>query len=196
MKSAYIGIQNLSYAYGEKAIFTNLNGSIEIGKRTAVMAPSGCGKTTLLFLIAGLLKVQSGEITCPLDNPKISMVFQENRLLEGESILCNLLLVNPSLSQEYIKENMEKAGLFMPVVKNVAKLSGGEKRRVAILRALLSEYDILLLDEPFTGLDEDNKQLVMEYLKEVTIDKTVILVTHNLSEAEYLNCKISSIFSG
>lgn len=197
-------IQNLTFAYNAKNsflfsqsaaknVFDNMSISFEAGKPTAVMAPSGSGKTTLLFLITGLLKMQSGSITYPVANPRFSMVFQEDRLLEQETILNNLKLVNSTLDTEAALELLERAGLSNQGSKKICRLSGGEKRRVAIIRALWAEYDILLLDEPFTGLDETTKLRMIDFIKEKTIGKTVILVTHNKSDADALGCKIVSL---
>ena len=119
------------------------------------------------------------------------MVFQENRLLESQSIMRNLKLVNPALTPEAVTDALKSVGLPYRVDKKVCKLSGGEKRRIAILRALMASYDILLLDEPFTGLDEENKLLMMEFIKTKAMGHTAILVTHNKEEAEFWGCKIS-----
>ena len=184
-------IHDLSYSYGDAPVFEHINEAFHAGQMNILMSPSGSVKSTLLSLIAGILPLQSGRIEYPAASPKFSMVFQENRLLESQSIFSNLKLVNPSLSAEQISDLLNTVRLPYSIDKKVCKLSGGEKRRIAILRALLSPCDNLLLDEPFTGLDERNKLLMMEYVKKKATGQTAILVTHNKDEADFFNCKIS-----
>lgn len=193
MSQSFIKMQNISYNYSEKEIFKDFNFDIELGTKTAVMAPSGTGKTTLLYLIAGLYTPQSGTIEYLTSNPRFSFVFQENRLLEKRNILDNLRLTNPQLTSETIKGMLYQAGLSVSVTKPIHRLSGGEKRRIAIIRALLSPYDILLMDEPFTGLDDENRLRIIELIKEYTEGKTVILVTHDKTDAQLLNCNIINL---
>ncbi len=195
-----IDIKDISFSY-EKNIYeknnilTHFSLALPIGKRTALLAPSGWGKTTLLFLIAGLLKPESGQISYPMENPAFSMVFQENRLIENSSIRQNLSLVSNHLTTTQLQEALNAVGLNYPSAKKVRALSGGEKRRISILRALCADYDILLMDEPFTGLDDDTKQKVIDHIIHKTEGKTVILVTHNASEAEALGCDIIQLAS-
>lgn len=182
-------ITDLSFSYVEKPVFHHFSALFKGGQRTAIMAGSGAGKTTLLHLIAGLLPPDGGQISYPVPNPRFSFVFQENRLLENTSVTQNLRLVNPALSIEQIQAALTQAGLSQEYRnKKVRLLSGGEKRRVTLLRALLAEYDILLLDEPFTGLDERTKKLLLAYTKSSTEGKTVLLVTHSEDEADALGC--------
>lgn len=188
-----IELCNVSFSYNEKMVLQHINEVFETGTNTAIMAPSGSGKTTLLFLLAGLLKPTNGTMTYPVEHPRLAMVFQENRLLEQQTILCNLQLVNPRLTATDVTAMLHRAGLSYSVTKKICQLSGGEKRRIAIIRALLSQYDILLLDEPLTGLDDTCKQQILELIEEETKDKTVILVTHDIEEAKALNCKIRKI---
>lgn len=184
MNSTSVKLCDVSFAYKDKNILEHINESFESGKKTAIMAPSGSGKTTLLFLIAGLLKPQSGAIEYSTEKPRISMVFQEDRLLEQQSILCNIQLVNPDITADEVSKMLTLSGLSYNLNTKVNKLSGGEKRRVSIIRALMAEYDILLMDEPFTGLDEKNKTTMMNLIFDKASKKTVILVTHNQTEAK------------
>lgn len=187
--SENLEITDLSFSYGEKPVFHHFSALFKGGQRTALMAGSGAGKTTLLHLVAGLLKPSGGQIIYPVPNPRFSFVFQENRLLENTSVIRNLRLVNPSLSTEQIQAALTHAGLSQEYRhKKIRLLSGGEKRRVALLRALLAKYDILLLDEPFTGLDEKTKERLLAYTKASTEGKTVLLVTHSEEEAKALGC--------
>lgn len=192
--STCIKLKDISFSY-ENNILEHFSLSIPISGRTALLAPSGWGKTTLLFLIAGLLKPENGEIIYPIRNPQFSMVFQENRLIENASIKRNLTLVQNQLTTTQLQAHLDAVGLNYPPAQKVRNLSGGEKRRLSILRALYADYDILLLDEPFTGLDEDTKQKVITHILQETEGKTVILVTHNVWEAQALQCDIVQLTS-
>ena len=190
----HIKIENLSFSYQvQKPILTNFSASIELGSKVAITAPSGCGKTTLLLLLAGLLKPQKGTILFPSSCKKVSMVFQENRLLPSINIVKNIKLVNPRLSDNAILTLLEKAGLSSYALRKPANLSGGEQRRIAIIRALAADYDLLLLDEPFTGLDIDTKKHIINFIKEQTNNKTVVLVSHN--PEDFIGYKIIPIFT-
>lgn len=188
-------MDTISYRYPDTdtCVFQDFSASFLMGGRTAILAPSGSGKTTLLHLLASLINPTSGSICYPAGLEKtlsFSMVFQENRLLEYESVLKNCKLINDKLSDKLIKETLKKAGLSQYTGKKVSALSGGEKRRCAIVRALLAAYDVLLLDEPFTGLDGETKTAMMKLVKEFTEDKTMIFVTHDEKEAEFFDCSI------
>lgn len=98
------------------------------------------------------------------------------------------------VSDKVITEALSELGLENCLNTRVSELSGGMKRRVAILRGLLANSNILILDEPFKGLDTDNKTAVMEYVKKKTSDKTVLLITHDLSEAEFFDSEIINLF--
>lgn len=183
-------VEHLCFSYKEKKIFDDFNISFPVGECSAIMASSGYGKTTLLYLIAGLLPVLKGNIIYPVKNPSFSFVFQENRLINQISIASNLHMVNSKLTNAEICKYLLQVGLNSDYLYNIpCQLSGGEQRRVAILRALIAEYDILLLDEPFTGLDYTSKNMMMDYIKDNTKGKTVLLVTHQKEEASYLGGK-------
>lgn len=183
-------LENLFFSYHKTApVFEHFSASIETGARTALTAPSGKGKTTLLHLIAGLLTPQEGAIRFPKANYRISMVFQENRLIPSISILENIRLVNRRLPDSEILSLLQKSGIEQYAEKKPAHLSGGEQRRAAIVRALAAPYDLLLLDEPFSGLDKEAKKKMIQLIKEKTEDKTVLLVSHNLEDTALLECK-------
>lgn len=190
-----IYVDAISYCYPgtDKYIFRDFSASFPIGGRTAILAQSGNGKTTLLHLLAGLMRPISGEIRYPAfreKSPAFSMVFQENRLLEYRTVLKNIKLTAGQTSDEHIDELLKIAGLYQYRDKKISALSGGEKRRCAILRALLANYDILLLDEPFTGLDGETKTAMINLVSDSVGDKTMILVTHDERDADSLGCDI------
>ena len=118
-------------------------------------------------------------------------MFQENRLLPFETVIGNIKAVNGDTDTAY--KLLNDFGLYEYSDKYPRSLSGGMKRKVAIIRALSRSYDCLILDEPFAGLDKENIELIAETINELTADKTVILITHSKWEAEILNTKIINI---
>ncbi len=177
-----ITISHLWKNYGEKPVLSDFSALLPEGKTTCIMGPSGCGKTTLLHILLGLESADSGMIHgLPR---RISAVFQENRLCEGFSAGRNATLAaSRKIPQTELEAHFKEVGLFHCLHQPVSQLSGGMKRRIAILRAVLAEGELLILDEPFQGLDETTKALVISYLKKHTKGRTVLLVTHSAEEA-------------
>lgn len=177
---------NIRKAFGDNAVLDGFSHEFSDGKVTAVIGRSGCGKSTLLNILMGLMPPDSGEVVFP-EKRNISAVFQENRLCENLTASANIRLVTGKrLSKAEIASELAKVGLGGCENKPVRSLSGGMKRRTALIRALLAEYDVLFLDEPFKGLDMDTKRNVMNYCKEKIKGKTVVLVTHDMDECEFL----------
>lgn len=173
-------------AFGNNVVLDSFSHEFADGKVTAVLGRSGCGKSTLLNILMGLISPDSGDIIRP-GLIKLSAVFQEDRLCENLTAGANIRLVTGRrFTKEEIASELDRMGLSGCENKPVRTLSGGMKRRTALLRALLAEYDILFLDEPFKGLDTDTKRSVMEYCKEKIGGRTVVLVTHDDDECEYL----------
>ena len=146
------------------------------------MGPSGCGKTTLLNILMGFLQPDKGTVT-GIPEQK-SAVFQEDRLCEPFSAVSNIRMVcKRDVDIQTIKNHLAYVGIKENSINlPVSELSGGMRRRVAIVRAILAESKIIFMDEPFKGLDADTKQIVIQYVKEHTRDKTVVLVTHSPEE--------------
>ena len=172
-----IVLENLCKSYGDHIVLNQFSAVIPAGQATAIMAPSGRGKTTLLRILMGLEQADSGSVS-GLSGKKISAVFQEDRLCKNLSPVSNIRLVAPALKKSEIIAAMEQVGLTGCFSQPVRELSGGMKRRVAILRALLADYDVLFLDEPFKGLDADTRRLVIADTRQKSAGKTVILITH------------------
>lgn len=185
--------ENISKAFGEKKVLDSFTHIFSDGKTTAVMGASGCGKTTLLRILMGLLEPDSGRVVLP-EGARISAVFQEDRLCENLTVSANIRL---AAGKRYPRETLEQAlsqvGLFGCADTPVRELSGGMKRRTALLRALLCEYDVLFMDEPFKGLDEETKRTVMEWCKEKTRGRTVVVVTHDSAEAQFMADEIINL---
>ncbi len=146
--------------------------------------PSGCGKTTLLRLIAGLEYPQQGKIT-GIDKLKTAFVFQENRLLDWHTALENVAVVNRGTHPRQIAAKwLERVGLDGEELKKPRELSGGMKRRVAIARALAADADILILDEPFVGLDEKLILSISHQILKAYAGKLLVFVTHSAKQVE------------
>lgn len=171
--------------FGENIVLSDFSHEFKSGAVTAVLGKSGCGKSTLLDILMGLRQPDSGRVT--RDSERLSALFQENRLCENLTASANIRLVTGKrITKPQIAAELAAVGLESIENSPARTLSGGMKRRVALLRALLAEYDILFLDEPFKGLDEDTKRFVMNYCKEKIAGKTTVFVTHDISECEFL----------
>mgnify|MGYP000848713825 FL=1 len=186
-----IQIQHLSKAFDSKPVLADFSAEIPEKAVICLMGESGCGKTTLLYLLAGLISPDAGKISGI--SGKIAFVFQENRLAENFTVYRNLKMVckGQKISKEMLGEMLENVGMDKALLHApVSSLSGGMKRRVAILRALLCDSAILFLDEPTTGLDEDNKKAVAAYIRQKAQNKTILWVTHDRKEAQSVADKI------
>ena len=186
-----IQINNLSIHYENKTVLSNFSEHISEGEHIALLGASGIGKTSFINAIMKLISYD-GEIIIP-DNTVFSAVFQENRLFEGLSVYKNIHMTARGHSAESIKQHIVLAGLNPETIVN--SLSGGMKRRVAILRAILAPFDILILDEPFKGLDADTKLIMMNMVNEKISGKTMFLVTHDPSETLFFDSRIINFSS-
>lgn len=180
-----IKIDNLTVKYGKKTVYENF--SLEIGERgvTCVLGESGCGKTTLLNAVAGLIKYVG-----TVSPVAVSYVFQSPRLVPNLTAEGNLRLVGAE--KQAAEAMLEKVGLGDKLKAYPAGLSGGEAQRVSLARAFLKRADLLLMDEPFSSLDLKTKISIMELFKELQEEegKSVLFVTHDIDEALYLSDRI------
>ena len=184
-------IKNVTYSYAnsKEKVLSLINQGFELGKFYAIIGKSGTGKSTLLSLLAGLDKPNSGEILFKDENIEkagysnhrknnISLVFQNYNLIDYLSPLENIRLVNRKASEDILLElGLDKT----QVRRNVMKLSGGQQQRVAIARALVSEAPVILADEPTGNLDETTAGEIIAVLKKLAKErnKCVIVVTHS-----------------
>ena len=181
-----IAIHKLCKAFDNKAVLRDFSCTMEDGCVTALMAPSGAGKTTLLRMLMGLETADSGEIS-GLSGRRISAVFQEDRLCPQLTAEENVALVLTTEQykvkiqyKEKIRDDLIQLGLDDEALALPArKLSGGQKRRTALLRALWAESDTLLLDEPFTGMDPAAMKKAAAMLKARCGAKPTLLATHD-----------------
>lgn len=179
-----IQVLNLNKSYGEQQVLQNRNMEITGPGITCLMGRSGGGKTTLLRILMGLEQADSGIIT-GVPVKELGAVFQEDRLLEEQDAYTNVQLAAPRVSIEEIKEHFQAVRLVDYEGKPVSQLSGGMRRRIAIVRAVMADNKVIFMDEPLKGLDEVTKLAVMEYIQKYTVNKTVLLVTHEESEAAW-----------
>ncbi len=180
-----IQLKNIAFSYGEKEVFKDFSLTIAPQEHLALMGPSGCGKTTLLRLLMGLEKPQAGTIE---HTPRpIAAVFQEDRLLTHKTILENAALADGNTEKAAMI--LEKLGLGSNLHQYPKELSGGMNRRVAIARALCTPSSLLILDEPFNGLDDETKKQTAALIL-AQWQGAILMVTHLKEEAELLSAAI------
>lgn len=199
--------KNVNYFYQTKhdEIFAlnNVNFCIEKENFASLVGPSGCGKTTILSLTAGLLKPSSGEILLDneskIDTKKIGYMFQKDFLFEWRSVWKNITIgleiqraKNKDEKLAFAEELLKKYDLYNFINQKPRSLSGGMRQRVALIRTLVLEPKLLLLDEPFSALDFQTRLSVCDDVHEIikSEKKTALLVTHDISEALSMSDKI------
>ncbi|WP_157928918.1 ABC transporter ATP-binding protein [Pararhizobium haloflavum] len=190
---------------GGVAIYDDISFAVEKGEFVCLLGPSGCGKSTALRLMGDLLPLQRGTIEISGLPPErswdqIAFIFQQPRLLPWRDALSNaafgLELRHPSMPknerEDRARRQMERVGLGRDLHKMPVMLSGGEKQRVSIARALALDPDIILMDEPFSALDPNTRVRLRDQILELWTGsgKTVVFVTHDMDEALYLADRI------
>lgn len=182
-----IKLSNITKKIDGCEVLKNISFEIDKPGFYGILGNSGAGKTTLLNIILGLTSCDSGKISFDF-TPSFSAVFQEDRLLHWLTIYGNIKLKGES---DTAVSNAIKLAKFPEnlLSKYPTELSGGEKRRVAIARALAHDFNVLVLDEPFTGLDFNTKQTIIENIKPLGKTKIIFLITHDLDDAEKLCTK-------
>ncbi len=189
-------IRELHKSFGELHVLNGVSMELESGRAYCLMAPSGSGKTTLFRILMGLETADCGEIRWDADRPggtftpRFSAVFQEDRLCEAFTPVENVMMVTGKRFPEtQIRSELCRLLPEESLSRPVSTLSGGMKRRTAIGRALLAPSDVLLMDEPFTGLDEETRSRVISYIKEKTAGKLVLLSTHQEEDVHLLGAE-------
>ncbi|EQA13830.1 phospholipid ABC transporter ATP-binding protein MlaF [Glaesserella parasuis] len=199
-----VEVKNLTFKRGERVIYDNLNLQVQKGKITAIMGPSGIGKTTLLRLIGGQILPESGEIlfdgqdVCQANNKtlyqlrqRMGMLFQSGALFTDLSTFDNVafpIREHTNLPEELIRKlvlmKLEAVGLRGAAQLMPSELSGGMARRAALARAIALDPDLIMYDEPFTGQDPISMGVIVELIKKLnqTLNLTSIVVSHDVNE--------------
>lgn len=181
-------VKNVCKSYNGEKVLDNISLYIGDGETVLISGASGIGKTTLLRIMMGLEKADSGEIIGVPE--RIAAVFQEDRLPEDFTpAACVKMTAPKAVSKEKIYSHLREVGLGEHIDKPVAKLSGGMRRRVAIVRAIICDADAVFLDEALNGLDLETKLNTIEYIKKHIRGKTLIAVSHNAEDAQLLGAK-------
>jgi len=189
-----ITFRGVTKRYGDQVVLDGLDLDLARGSVTALMGPNGSGKTTVGRLLLGLTVPDAGVIT-GLAGRRRAAVFQEDRLCDHLTAVGNVrLVVGRGLGASVVADELQIVGLDdETLAKPVRELSGGQRRRVAIVRALLADAELLVLDEPFTGLDVGAKAAVMARIRERRGDRTVLLITHDPAEAEFFGADVVTL---
>lgn len=182
---------NISKSFKNKIVYENLNLNIDEGKVTVILGESGCGKTTLLSIISGLLKEYKGDVIYENDiSLGIGYIFQENALVPWKTVYENLEYVlkdkiDKRKLDSHIKKYLKIVKLYENMESYPTSLSGGMKRRVGIARGFAFPSQYLIMDEPFEFLDMKTKGEIIEDFKKLQKieEKTVIFVTHDIESA-------------
>lgn len=185
-----IRFEDVSFAYrGEKPIIEHFNLEIRDKDRVCLFGPSGRGKTTLLRLLMGLERPAAGKIT-GVEGLRLSAVFQEDRLISGKTVLENAVFFSEEKTARPI---LERLGLGDVLDSLPADISGGQRRRAALGRALAHPFDLLVLDEALTGLDEAAAENCLALIDELCRDRMLVMVTHDRTHAETLGAVIAEV---
>lgn len=201
-----IEIKNLTKSYDKKCILKNINLKINDNEQISIIGKSGCGKSTLLRCIARLEKIDKGQILIDNENVnnikkfynKVGMVFQSFNLFENMTVLENLIIAPVKLKMyskneaiKLAKNYLKEINLENKINEYPKNLSGGEKQRVAIIRALMEKPKILLLDEPTSSLDPQMKKEVLELISKLKdYNMTIIVVSHELNFVKDFSSRI------
>lgn len=177
-------VSNLWFSYENKPVFQNYSAEFSDGI-TCLMGASGEGKTTLMKLMAGLLKPDRG--TIDIGNRKVSFMFQEDRLLPWLNVRENILLVTDKEKEA----DAMLAELGIDGNLKIDELSGGMARRVAMIRCLLFESDMLMMDEPFKGMDESLMKKAAAII--IRQNKPAVVSTHSLDEVKALDAEVITL---
>lgn len=181
-----ISLSHVTKRFGDKVVLRDF--SLRLGETgvTALTGSNGSGKTTLLRILAGLEKKDSGEV---VTGSRIAYVFQELRLVPTLTALENVALVLDKPRRGAAVDFLRAVGLEAEAGSLPGSLSGGMQQRLALARAFAYDGDLLLLDEPFSALDEAWKQKMLDAVRDCARTRPVVLVTHDASDVAYLNCK-------
>lgn len=188
-----IKLENICKSYDEKTVLDNIMAEFPDDSITCIMGESGAGKTTLVRIIAGLENADRGTVS---GAGVVSFDFQEDRLINDISAVDNIMLVldkndfgghDKKTMRKIINENLAEVLKDYHSDKSTGTYSGGMKRRVCLVRAMMKKSDTVILDEPFSGMDEETKILAAEYIKKHRDGRICIVVTHEKSDSGLLD---------
>lgn len=188
-----IAVQDVSFFYDGTAVLRNVDWHLPNAGVVCLRGASGCGKTTLLRLLAGLEQPSAGRIV-GTDGVRVAVCFQEDRLLPWCTALENVTIACDDV--ERARELLCRFGLGDCLDSRPSQMSGGQQRRVALARALVTDAELLLLDEPFTGMDVATWELVLPAIRDFASTRPVVLVTHIAAEAEALGAQVIELGDG
>ena len=184
-----IEVKDVCKSFDGKEVLRDFNLNIESEHSYIINGPSGCGKTTLLRLILGLDKPDSGSVKLLGDYkyPFINSgtVFQEDRLCEELDAVTNVTMVSKKVFRETVIEELKRLLPEDALFKPVKELSGGQRRRVSIVRACAIPSDILIMDEPFAGLDDDSRKTAIAYIRDKQGSGPLVITTHDNTDLEF-----------
>jgi NitT/TauT family transport system ATP-binding protein len=203
VSDAIVAVRGVGKSYGNVEALRQVDLDFPRGQLTSLLGPSGCGKTTLLKIVAGLIEADAGSVEVdgkPVrgPGPERAFVFQDFALLPWATVLRNVAFglelrgVARAERERIARHYVAQVGLAGFEEKYPNQLSGGMRQRVGLARALAVDADVLLLDEPFSAVDEQNRRKFQEDLIRLrtTENKTFIFVTHSIEEAVYISDRI------
>lgn len=207
-----LAVRNLTKSFDGKTVLNNISFDLYEGEFLSILGPSGCGKTTLLRILIGLEKADSGEIlksgrdiSCLKSIERgMGIVFQNYALFPNMTVLQNveyaltLRKETKKSAREIALRTLEQVGLTDQMNKKPSQLSGGQQQRVAIARTLATNPDIVLLDEPISALDVANREIMKKELKAIQkkFNATMLFITHDQEEAFFLSDRIMVMNEG
>ena len=207
-----LSVKNLTKTFSGKTVLNNISFDLMEGEFLSVLGPSGCGKTTLLRILIGLEKADSGEIIkggkdisglASFDRG-MGIVFQNYALFPNMTVLQNVMYAltlrkdTKKQAKEIATRTLEQVGLTDQMNKRPHQLSGGQQQRVAIARTLAMNPDVILLDEPISALDVPNREIMKAELKSLQkkFNATMLFITHDQEEAFFLSDRIMVMSEG
>ncbi|WMJ76859.1 MULTISPECIES: ABC transporter ATP-binding protein [unclassified Sedimentibacter] len=209
---SFLALENINYSIGKNKLLKNINLNIEKGQLFSILGPSGAGKTTALRVITGAIAPDSGRVILdnnainhvPMEKRQIVMVHQSNKLFPHLSVQDNIQfgMKMKKLSQSRIDKKTDELMDFFNMNGHLNKypsqLSGGQQQMVALMRAVAVEPKVLLLDEPFTGLDNNLKIYIRDFILKIhkKFNTTIVMITHDKEDAFLMSDKIAFMFDG
>lgn len=209
---SFLELKNLRYSIGKINILNNINLNIDKSCFYSILGPSGAGKTTILRIITGALSAHEGQVildnevinNLPMEKRQIAMVHQSKRLFPHLTVIENIQfgMKMKKIGRDKIIKKTDEIVKFFNMKEHLNKypnqLSGGQQQLVALMRALASEPKVLLLDEPFTGLDNNLRLCIRDYILRLhrQFKTTTVMITHDKEDAFFMSDKIAFLFDG